>query len=165
MRVAANIVAESLAKGKSTLVVARRNLSRQAFLQEWDPQFRQFSGPERDTLVEQVNAARNYFASYYRAVNREVEPSKTSLTNILAEFTQTPKIRGKYMDSIFQESNTLNYKQFNALRNTLQQIVDIYFKQNGLTARRTFENVTADELPPEKRDEILKAFGEAEEKA
>ena len=165
MRVAANIVAESLSKGMDTLVITRRAVTQQTFNQTWKPPFRSYAGPERNTLVDQVNAARNYFASYYRAVNREVEPSKTSLTNILAEFTQTPKIRGKYMDSIFQESNTLNYKQFNALRNTLQQIVDIYFKQNGLTARRTFENVTANDLPPEKRDEILKAFGEAEEKA
>ena len=165
MRVAANIVAESLSKGKDTLVITRRAVTQQTFNQTWKPPFRSYAGPERKAIAEQVNAARNYFASYYRAVNREVKPSKTSLTNILAEFTQTPKLRGKFMDSIFQESNTLDYKQFNALRNTLQQIVDIYFKQNGLTARRTFESVTASELPPEKREEILSALREAEEKA
>ena len=165
MRVAANIVAESLSKGKSTLVVTRRAVTQQSFNQTWNPPFRSYSGPERGTLVEQVNQARNYFASYYRSVNREVKPSKTSLINILSEFTQMPKMRGKFMDSIFQESNRLDYAQFNALRNTLQQITDLYFRQNGLTARKAFENVTVSELPPEKAKEIADALKESEEKA
>jgi len=164
MRVAANIVAESISKGKNTLVITRRAVTQQAFNQTWKPPFRSYAGPDRDTLVEQVNQARNYFATYYRSVNREVEPSKTSLTNILAEFTLTPKLHGKYMDSIFQESNTLDYAHFNELRNTLQQIVDIYFRQNGISARKTFENVTVSNLPPEKQKEIADALDSAEEK-
>ena len=165
MRVAANIVAESLSSGKNTLVITRRAVTQQTFFQTWKPPFRSYAGPERDTLVDQVNTARNYFASYYRAVNREVEPSKTSLTNILTEFTQTPKIRGKFMDSIFKESNMLDYAKFNELRDTLQQIVNLYFRQNGLTARKTFENVTIIELSPEKKKEILSALSEALDKA
>lgn len=165
MRVAANIVAETLAQGKSTLVVTRRNLSRQAFLQEWDPQFRQFSGPERDTLVEQVNAARNYFRSYYKSINQVVEPSNTSLTNVLKEFAFTPKVRAKFVDSIFQESSALDYERFNQLRNTLEQIVALYFSQNGITARKTFENVKVADLTPEKKAEIEAILQTAEEKA
>ena len=165
MRVAANIVAESLSKGMNTLVITRRAVTQQTFFQTWKPPFRSYAGPERQTLIDQVNTARNYFASYYRAVNREVEPSKTSLTNILAEFTQTPKIRGKFMDSIFKESNKLDYAKFNELRETLQQIVNLYFRQNGITARKTFENVTISELSSEKKQEILSSLREALDKA
>ena len=165
MRVAANIVAETLAQGKSALVVTRRNTSRQAFNQEWAPPFRQFSGPERGALVEQVNQARNYFRAYYKSINQVVEPANTSLTNVLKEFAFTPKSRSKFVDSIFQESSALDYDHFNELRSTLEQIVALYFSQNGITARKTFEDVTVAELTPEIKSEIEKILKGTEEKA
>ena len=154
MRVAANIVAESLAHGKSALVVTRRNPTRQAFTQEWDPPFRQFDGPEREALVEQVVSARNYFGNYYKSINHEVEPSKTSLTNVLKEFALATKPRAKFMDSIFQESGTLSYAKYNELRDTLADIVEIYFSQGGIAARKAFENVSSANLTAKRKTEI-----------
>lgn len=154
MRVAANIAAESLARGKSTLIVTRRQSSRQAFNQEWDPPFRQFGGPERQALVEQVVNARNYFGNYYKSINREVEPSKTSLTNVLKEFALATKPRAKFMDTIFQESSALSYAKFNELRDTLAEIVEIYFSKGGMAARKAFENVSSATLTAERKSEI-----------
>jgi len=165
MRVAANIVADSLAQGKNTLVVTRRNPSRQAFLQEWDPPFRQFGGPERNILVEQVTSARNYFTHYYNSINGEVEPSKTSLTNVLKEFALATKTHAKFMDSIFQESNNLDYAQFNELRDTLERIVEIYFSNGGIAARKAFETVEAKGLTDEKKANIEALFKQASEAA
>ena len=165
MRVAANIVAESLARGKSTLVVTRRAVTRQAFDQTWRPPFRSFNGPERGTLIGQINHIRSFFASYYKSINREVQPANTSLTNVLREFALAPKVRSKFMDSIFQESNALDYAKFNELRDTLSQIVDTYFHKDGITARKVFENVRVADIPQTKRDEIEAALKEAAEKA
>ena len=165
MRVAANIVAESLARGKKTLVVTRRNQTRQAFNQEWNPPFRQFGGPERQALVEQISSARNYFGSYYKSINREVEPSKTSLTNVLREFAFASKPHAKFVDSIFQESSALSYANFNELRDTLKSILDLYFSKGGIAARKAFEAITSTTLTPEKKSEIEALFDSAIERA
>ena len=165
MRVAANIVAESLARGKSTLVVTRRAVTRQAFDQTWRPPFRSFNGPERETLTEQIKKTRSFFASYYKSINREVQPANTSLTNVLREFALAPKVRTKFMDSIFQESNALDYAKFNELRDALLQIVETYFHKDGIAARKVFENVRAAEIPQAKRDEVAATLREAADKA
>lgn len=156
VKVATNIVAEALAKGHDTLVVTRRAISRQTFTQAWKSDFRSYSGRPRAEVAADINKTRQFFINYYKAVNGKSPSDSTSLTDILQFFAQAPKPKAKFVESIFQESNNLPFKEFSNLQRLLQEISDLYFNKGGIAARKLLENIKAESLTQEAKAEIAK---------
>ena len=154
VKVAANIVAESIAKGQNTLVVTRRAISRQGFTQAWKSDFRSYSGRPREEVATDVKAARQFLVKYYKAINGNSPSDSSGLTGILQFFSQSPKPKSKFAESIFQESNALPFDKFTALNELLSQICDLYFNKGGVAARKLLENIKAENIPDDRKAEI-----------
>jgi hypothetical protein len=163
-KVAANIVAETLSKGQSTLVVTRRAISRQTFAQAWKSDFRSYSGRPREEVAAEINKTRQFFINYYKAVNGKSPSNSTGLTDILQFFAQAPKPKAKFAETIFQESNALPFKELNQLLQLLQQITDLYFNKGGIAARKLLENIKAENITDQTKAEIEKTIDDAIQK-
>ena len=112
-RASANLVADSLAEKKSTLVIYRRASTAQKFRDSLFPQFRNFNGPERDALLPALQKSRDGFLRYYEAVNNNIQPSDAPLSDLLAEFVQNPAVKIKSSDALFQKIANLPYQSYN----------------------------------------------------
>ncbi|MCQ2054835.1 MAG: hypothetical protein MJY82_06035 [Fibrobacter sp.] len=140
-QVAANITAEAIAKGKRTLVVARRAISKQNFCSAFRPMFRSFDGPEREVIEQDLRKTRGALSAYYNAINHSIEPAKAPLSDVLNEFMKYPPSKARIPESVFQCVSSLSLKDYEALKQILEQIVDLYFNQGGIEASRAFNKI------------------------
>ena len=156
IKVAANIVAESVSKKKRTLVVARRSISKQDFCNALYPMFRSFNGPERDVIEQDLRKTREDFATYFGIVNNKSSLCPGPLSDILKEFRENPTGKSKLPDSIFKGVADLSFEQYKDVKATLEELVSLYFEQDGITARKTFEKIMAPSLDKETKAEVAK---------
>ena len=160
-KVAANIVAESLSKNKRTLVVARRSISMQNFRAAFAPMFRSFSGPERDTIEKDLRDTREYFSSYYSIVNNDLPVAKAPLSDILDEFIRNPAVKAKIPDAVFQGVAELPYDKYMSIKATLEEIVSLYFKNNGIEARNAFKKIKVSSLDAKTKAKVAEDLNAA----
>lgn len=154
MKVAANIVAESVSKGKRTLVVAKRAVSKNTFINHWSPMFRSFNGPERSVLEPELRSARKAFCNYYDMVKSKVQPANVELSTILSEMTQSAAPRFKFAEKLFREAAEFNYQAFQKAKGIIDDIVRIFFNEQGAEARKIFAKVKAIGLSDEQTKDI-----------
>ena len=156
IKVAANIVAESVAKKKRTLVVARRSISKQSICDAIHPKFRSFNGPERDIIAKDLRKTRDEFSSYYKIVNKTSPTGDGSLADILQELRDNPPTKAKFPDSIFKGVADLPYNRYKAIKETLEELVKLYFEQDGINARKTFEKIMAPSLDQDAKEKVAR---------
>ncbi len=154
MKVAANIVAESVAKKKKVLVVTRRAVSANAFKNAWKPPFRTFAAADRAVLEAEVRKFRKEYLEYYETVNNPIQPSGVLLADLLKEFITAKAPKHKFPESIFQGVNELNYTDYLALKADLEKISDLYFNKKGFEVRQAFQSVKVPGLSAEKKADI-----------
>lgn len=153
-KVAANIAAESVIQGKRVLVVSRREISKQNFLNAWEPPFRNFSGPEKDALKPEIQKNRDAFEAYFKAVKSNVMPADISLSELLTEFTQSPSTKAKIPEATFQGLASMDYQRYKDLKALVQEISSIYFEKDGINARRSFMDIRVPDLSEEEQKEL-----------
>lgn len=141
IKVAANIVAESLSKNKKTLVVARRAITKQSFCAAFHPEFRSFNGPEREVIEKDLRNTRDFFATYYSTVNNRLPSVNAPLSSLLNDFVQYPAVKAKIPDAIFLGTTDFSYDKFTNIRCILEEISDLYFEQDGIAIRNAFEKI------------------------
>lgn len=154
MKVAANIVAESVAQNKKVLVVTRRAVTANAFRNAWKPPFRTFEEADRKALADSVRKSRKEFLDYYKVVNSPIQPSGVQLSDLLQEFITAKAPKQKFPDSVFQGIADLSYGDYQAVKSTLEKIVDLYFNKKGFEARMAFQSVKVPGLTAEKQAQI-----------
>ena len=150
-RASANLVADSIAEKKSTLVVYRRASTAQKFRDCLFPQFRNFDGPEREALLPNLQKSRDGFLRYYEAVNNNIQPSNAPLSDLLAEFVQNPAVKIKSSDTLFQKIANLPYKDYVELKADLDEVLYLYFEKKGKEARNAFKDVRVPSLTVEEQ--------------
>lgn len=165
MKVAANIVAESIAKGKKTLVISRRSSSMQNFNNTLKPAFRSYSGPERNVLEPELRANRDSFTSYYNAVNKIIPGAEIHLADLLSEFIHAPNTKKKYPEAIFQDAANLNFQNYCNVKKNLEEVSRLYFEEGGIEVRNAFQKVKVPSLDEGKRTEIAAQLEKASTKA
>ena len=163
-RASANLVADSIAEKKATLVVYRRASTAQKFKDCLFPQFRNFNGPERDALLPDLQKARDGFLRYYEAVNSNIQPSNAPLSDLLAEFVQNPAVKIKSSDTLFQKIANIPYKDYKELKANLDEILYLYFEKKGKEARNAFKDVHVPSLTVEEQESIAKELSFASTK-
>ena len=163
-RATANLVADSIAEKKSTLVVYRRASTAQSFRDRLFPQFRNFEGPERDALLPNLQKSRDSFLRYYDAVNNNIQPSDAPLSDLLAEFVQNPAVKIKSSDVLFQKIANIPYKDYRELKADLDEILYLYFEKKGKEARNAFKDVRVPSLSVEEQEAIAKELAFASTK-
>lgn len=141
-KVAANIAAESVANNKRTLVVARRFISKLNFNSAFHPAFRSFNGPERDIAEQDLRAIRNSISGYYNLISHGISATKTDLPCVLQEFKQNPAPKAKFPEQLFKSVPSMSFDQYSKLKESVQNVISLYFEKNGLEARKTFAKVT-----------------------
>ena len=154
VRAAANLVADSIAEKKSTLVVYRRASTAQSFRDRLFPQFRNFDGPEREALLPGLQQTRDGFLRYYETVNNNIQPANAPLSDLLTEFVQNPAAKVKFPDTLFQKIANLPYKDYKALKANLDEIIQLYFNKKGREARNAFKDVRVPSLSDEEQATI-----------
>ncbi len=163
-RATVNLVADSIAEKKSTLVVYRRASTAQAFRDRLFPQFRNFEGPERETLLPNLQNTRDGFLRYYKAVNCNIQPSDAPLSDLLTEFVQNPAVKIKSSDVLFQKIANIPYKDYQELKADLDEIIYLYFEKKGKEARNAFKDVRVPSLTVEKQEAVAKELSLASTK-
>ena len=164
-RATANLVADSIAEQKSTLVVYRRASTAQKFRDRLFPQFRNFEGPERDALLPELQKTRDSFVRYYDAINKNIQPSDAPLSDLLTEFVQNPAVKVKASDALFQKIANVPYKDYCELKADLDEILYLYFEKKGKEARNAFKDVRVPSLTVEEQEAIAKELALASSKA
>lgn len=154
MQVAANIVAESIATGKRTLVVARRAISKQTFFSTLQPPFRSFNGPERKELEENIRKNREAFEAYYNIVNNNIVSTEAPLSDILTEFLQNPATKAKIPEDTFKGVSNLTFSKYLTAKKCVEKIVSLYFEKNGIEAQKAFEKTKISNIDDEKKKSI-----------
>lgn len=160
-KVAVNIAAESVSKGKKVLVVNRRTVSAESFKNTWKPPFRTFPKVNRDDLEKKLRNLRQELVGYYDTVNRPLVPSGAPLGNLLDEFGKTKAPKRKLPESVFQGIAQLSYPAYLELKKNLQELLDLYFTKNGVEVKRIFQEVLVPELSSEQKDALARDLDEA----
>lgn len=164
-KVAANIVADSIAQGKNVLVVHRRAVTAREFQNAWKPPFRTFPNVDRDALAKELNTARKNFVDYYATVNKPIQPSGAMLSSLLTEFTKARAPKQKLPESIFQGVGNLSFDNYEKLKNDLNELTDLYFARNGVEARKAFQGVKVPSLTPEQKGKLAEELNRASTRA
>lgn len=163
-KVAANIVADSVAHGKKTLVVHKKAISKYLFETAWKPPFRTFQGPDRAALEPDFIKYRTAFIDYYKAVNDKIQPAGAYLSDLLTEFVHAPATKTKFSESIFDGVSKLDYAAYNKVANLLDNILELYFKKQGISARKAFQGIKVPSLTPEEKETLAEQLKQAVEK-
>ncbi len=163
-KVVANIAAESIATGKRTLVVTRRANTFQSFNEAFKPPFRSFDGPEREKIEADLRKERESFAAYYSSVNNDLESAKAPLSEVLQEFRQSPAVKVKFPENVFQSAGKLGFEDYKNVRAKLEEIISLYFEQDGINARKAFETIRVPSLSDEAKAAIANDLNEASTK-
>lgn len=164
IKVASNIVSESIACGNKILVVHRRATTASSFEKSWKPPFRTFKGLDRNKLQQQVQEARQSISSYYDTVNKPIMPAGITLSELVNEFSRAKAPKHKFPEATFQGLSQLNYKDYQALKQDLQDLIELYFEKNGCNVRKAFQSVNVSSLTDEQKTELAKELAIAAEK-
>lgn len=165
MKVAANIVADSVAQGKNVLVVSRRATTAREFLNTWKPPFRTFANVDRNAVAQELHKARKDFSDYYDAVNKPLQPSGIMLSGLLKEFIKARAPKQKFPETIFQGVPELSFERYEALKKDLAELTELYFEKNGIEARTAFQGVKVPSLTPEQKNSLADELNRAAERA
>lgn len=165
MKVAANIVADSVAKGQKVLVVHRRAVSGRAFKEAWKPAFRSFPQADRSVLEQDVRKMRAEFQEYYDTVNNPIAPANVPLANLLEEFIAIKPSKHKYPASVLQGISSLNYQQYQDLKKDLLLLNELYFDKKGIEARKAFQGVKLPGLDAELQQTLSQELNRAASRA
>lgn len=161
MKVAANIVADSVAQGKNVLVVSRRATTAREFLNTWKPPFRTFANVDRNAVAQELHKARKDFSDYYDAVNKPLQPSGIMLSGLLKEFIKARAPKQKFPETIFQGVPELSFERYEALKKDLAELTELYFEKNGIEARTAFQGVKVPSLTPEQKNSLADELNRA----
>ena len=153
-KVAANIVAENVVQGKKTLVLHRRAISKQLFNNAWKPPFKSNQGPAREALQPEFIKQRKSFIEYYKTINENVQPAGAALSDLLTEFVHSPATKTKFSESIFDGVSKLDFATYNNVKALVEKITDLYFKQQGISARKAFQGIKVPSLSTEEKATI-----------
>ncbi|WP_407443023.1 hypothetical protein [Fibrobacter sp.] len=154
MKLTANIVAESVANKKSTLVVARRAVSKSSFCNHWSPMFRSFNGPERAALEPELRSMRDSLSKYYHMVNSKVKPANVRLSTILSEMSLFASTKTRFPEKIFREAAEFDFNSYQKASQLINEILHIFFEEQGAEARQIFSKIKVSSLDKELRQEI-----------
>ena len=165
MKVAANIVADSIAKGQKVLVVHRRAVSGRAFHEAWKPSFRSFPQADRSALEQDIRKARAEFQEYYDTVNNPIAPANVPLSKLLEEFIGIKPPRRKYADSVMQGISALTYQEYQDLKKDLNLLDELYFEKKGIEARKAFQGVKLPSLDAELQQTLSQELSTAASRA
>ena len=160
-KVAANIVAESVANGKKTLVVSRRAVTRLTFENAWKPPFKSFQGPDRDVIDPDFIKSRKSFIEYYKTVNENIQPAGAPLSDLLTEFALAPATKAKFSESIFDGVDKLDFATYNRIKVIVEKAMDLYFNKQGVSARKAFQGIKVPNLTAEEKDTIASQLEQA----
>lgn len=161
MKVAANIVADSVAKKQKVLVVSRRSVTANGFQNTWKPPYRTFTESDRPALEQEIRQTRKDFQDYYATVNSPLQPTGIMLSDLLTEFIKSKAPKQKFPEKIFEGVANLDYTSFQSLKNDLEQLVELYFDKKGFEARKAFQSVKVPSLPPEKKANLAEELNKA----
>lgn len=161
IKVAANIVAESVAKAQKVLVVSRRAVTTNNFQIAWKPPYRIFPDVDRPALEQQLRKARKDFSDYYAIVNNPVQPSGVMLSDLLSEFIGAKAPKQKIPEKVFKGVSELSYGKYLTLKEDLDKLIDLYFEKNGYEVRKAFQGVNVPTLSPEQQDELSQELNKA----
>ena len=161
MKVATNIVAESIAQGKKVLVVNRRAVTASNFKNTWKPPFRTFPSSDRNQLQQDLKKFRQELVEYYETVNKPIQPAGIPLGELLSEFSKARVSRQNIPESVFQGISQLDYSSFLNLKEDLQELVSLYFEQKGFEARRAFQDVHVPSLSDQQKMSLANELSEA----
>ena len=164
VRAIANLVADSIAEKKNTLVVYRRAATAQQFRDRLFPQFRNFDGPEREALLPGLQKSRDGFLRYYKAVNENIQPADAPLSDLLTEFVQNPAVKIKSSEALFQKIANIPYRDYCELKADLDEVIYLYFEKKGKEARNAFKDVRVPSLTVEEQEAIAKELSLASTK-
>lgn len=164
MKVATNIVAENVSKGKKVLVVNRRAVTASTFKNTWKPPFRTFPDSDRAKLQQDLKTFRQELVEYYETVNKPIQPSGIMLGELLTEFGKAKISKQKIPESVFQGINQLDYPTYQNLKSDLLNLVDLYFEKKGFEARRAFQDVHVPSLDDNQKLSLANELTEAAEK-
>ena len=153
-KVAANIVAESVADGKKILVVSRRAVTRLTFENAWKPPFKSFQGPDREIIDPDFIKSRKSFIEYYKTVNENILPAGAPLSDLLTEFALAPATKAKFSESIFDGVDKLDFATYNRVKTIVEQAMDLYFNKQGISARLAFQGIKVPNLTTEEKNTI-----------
>ena len=165
MKVTANIVADSVAKGQKVLVTYRRAVSARTFQESWKPSFRTFPKSDRGALEQGIRSIRKEFLDYYETINKPLAPTGIQLSQLLREFIEAKPPKRKYSDSVYQGIPALSYKDFLELKADLHQLNELYFEKGGIEARKAFQGVKLPELQPEQGEALSQELNRAAQHA
>lgn len=163
-KAAANIAADIIARDKKVLVISRRATTKQEFLNALFPKMAQNSSLDRNQILAKLGECRKSLVSYYNTVNKQLQPSNTSLAKLLHIYKKSSEASTNIPEKVFDDTAALDYSQFKSLHAALEQITKLYFSEGGLDASETFKdvkktNIKADDLYTIRDD--LKATQEA----
>lgn len=161
MKVATNIVAENVSKGKKVLVVHRRAVTASNFKNTWKPPFRTFPDSDRAKLQQELKKFRQELVEYYTTVNKPIQPAGIMLGDLLTEFGKVKVSKQKIPESVFQGINQLDYPTFQNLKADLLELVDLYFEKKGFEARRAFQDVHVPSLDDKQKLSLANDLTEA----
>ena len=164
-KVAANIMADSIAQGKDVLVVSRRACTAREFQNTWKPPFRTFPSVDRNALVQELSKARQDFADYYSTVNKPIQPSGVMLSDLLQEFIKARAPKQKFPEDLFQGINNLDYASFENIKKDLAELSSLYFEKNGIEARKAFLGVKVPSLTGEQKVKLAQELNQAATRA
>ena len=165
MKVAANIVADSVAKGQRVLVVHRRAVSGRAFKEAWKPAFRSFPQADRNALEQDVRKMRSEFQEYYDTVNNPIAPANVPLAKLLEEFIAIKPPKRKYADAVLQGVPSLTFQEYQNLKSDLLLLDELYFEKKGIDARKAFQGVKLPSLDAELQQTLSQELNRAASRA
>ena len=153
-KVAVNIVADLIQQKKKVCVVCRRAITKFNFENAWNPPFRSFQGPDRDTLKTSLSDTRAKLVSYYDAVNFPLKPSGVTLTELLDEIAKLKSVKTKFASDLFKSIEDVRYKKFKSMQTSLEQIEQLFFNENGIEIYNAFQGITLPAVSQDRKTQI-----------
>lgn len=139
-KAAANLAADLIAKDKKVLVISRRAITKQAFVNAL-LQKKQSNESDREQILKNFCKIRKSLVSYYDTVNKQLQPSNTTLSVLLQMNKDSNDFKFKIPQEAFSETASLDYEQFKSMQARLEKISHLYFEEGGLDVCETFKEV------------------------
>lgn len=154
MKVAANIVAESVSKSQKTLVVYRRATTQNTFQNSWKPPFRTFAETDWDGIAAEVRTMRKQILDYYNCVNKPIQPAEVLLPDLLNEFSNARPAKHKFSEKVLKNVGNINFKNYTSLKKNIADLLELYSEKNGIEVKNAFEGVQVLNLSSEDREQL-----------
>ena len=153
-KVAVNIAADLIQQKKKVCVVCRRAITKRNFENAWKPPFRSFQSPEREQIKTSLSETRTKLVSYYDAVNLPLKSSGAKLTELFEEITQLKPFKTKFANDLFMNIENIRYKKFKSMHSSLEQLVQLFFNENGIVIYNAFQGITLPAVSQDRKNAI-----------